>query len=449
METSKWEKIVCVLCLSVLGAFAIGIGLRLFTGEVLIGRFHMDNAFTRAVMYGTSDLGGATAMDLEDVVDINAQFVFREDGNGNLSGENPEDQGSTAVDLLRRSLEKYTSDRLPGYRFLTRMARRYEDLLRWNFVTYSEYNGVLQLQDGYLTGVSVRQNVTQQAEAVIAFREYCLEQGIGFLYAQAPHKICRIQDRNLSGTVDFTNQNADDMVAKLSAAGVDVLDIRECMHDTGMSHHSFFYRTDHHWRAENGLWAARLLLEEIHARWAYDFDLSHMSSEYFRQEDYPEYFLGSFGKKVTLERTTPDDFVMMYPTFPVNFHYEIPGKKLDLTGDFTVTYDMAKFDPERHLELSTYHAYNYGDQALIRVENLDSENDTRILFIHDSFGDCMISFMALGTEYVDSIDLRRFKGSLQSYIEETKPDIVVVMYNSAVFTSTINTETHTDLFDFR
>ena len=51
-----------------------------------------------------------------------------------------------------------------------------------------------------------------------------------------------------------------------------------------------------------------------------------------------------------------------------------------------------------------YSAYLYGDQALTRIHNLLCGNGQRVLVLGHSFDNCVIPFLALGVEYVDSID---------------------------------------------
>jgi hypothetical protein len=96
-----------------------------------------------------------------------------------------------------------------------------------------------------------------------------------------------------------------------------------------------------------------------------------------------------------------------------------------------------------------YGGCNYGDQPLIQIENQLAVDEHKILIIKDSFSDCMISCLALAEENVDSIDLRHFTGSLKAYIEESNPDIVIVMYNASAVGGDIDYSTNTDKFDFR
>jgi hypothetical protein len=79
--------------------------------------------------------------------------------------------------------------------------------------------------------------------------------------------------------------------------------------------------------------------------------------------------------------------------------------------------------------LSPYGAYLYGDNPLVIIHNNFLYDNKRILFIKDSFVMCVAPFLALGVEYIETIDLRNFTGSVKTYIKQNKPDMVIVMYN--------------------
>jgi hypothetical protein len=98
---------------------------------------------------------------------------------------------------------------------------------------------------------------------------------------------------------------------------------------------------------------------------------------------------------------------------------------------------------------SPYHANNYGDRPLIQIENQLTADEHKILVIRDSFCDCVISCLALAEKNVDSLDLRYFTGSVKAYIEESAPDLVIVMYDAGDAAGEIDYLTHEDTFDFR
>ena len=341
-------------------------------------------------------------------------------------------QKETLYEYVKRKCEDYSSRNFFGYYSIVEYAKQYENVVAWNMVHVSDYNAVVKLHDDYLTTYQLSEDVTENARSTIELSEYCRKNGIEFFYANFPAKICIYEDKDVSGILDFTNQNADKFLAMLNASGVKYYDFRKMLHDDGMKHHEAFYVTDHHWKAETGLWAARHILKILRDDYNWDVNPDVLNPERFDYVIYPEWFLGSQGKKVTLSQTKPDDFTMIYPKFETHIHYEIPSKEINTDGNFSVTLNMKQIEKKDYYHLSPYHAYSYGDIALIKCENYLIRNGKKILVIHDSFSDCVLPFLSTGNQNVDAIDLRHFTGSLKSYITKHKPDLIAVMYNSGI-----------------
>lgn len=195
-------------------------------------------------------------------------------------------------------------------------------------------------------------------------------------------------------------------------------------------------------KAETGFWATGIIAEFINEQYGYQLDLSKLDEENYSVVYYTESFMGSYGTKVTTANATPDDFTMLYPDFETLLHFSVPSMDIDSTGDFSITYNMD--------EEGEYGAYGYGDHALIQYENLmEDVEDKKILVIHDSFSNSVLPFLALTVSEVDAIDLRYFNGSLETYINETQPDMVIVMRYAGELATERELETHADSFDFR
>ena len=439
--------------LSVLMFFFLTIGVRTFTRQIVVKHFGVTNALTKLILFDQNDLNNPEDQDyapISKIINWGELYPFPgeetvESGtefNGYLTNINDK------IDSAKRKIEVYATDFLIGYRAMTRWERTYRDIIHWNFVPYSEYNGVITMSDGYLTDIVPSGEVFDQVSSTVSLASFCKERGSKFLFVQAPHKICKVTDTTLSGSTDYSNQNADAMLEGLLKEGIDILDLREAIHRENLSHHQLFYRTDHHWTVEAGLWASRHILQDLNLRFGFRTDPSLLNDERFRVEEYPSWFLGTQGKKVTLAHTAPDDFSLLYPDYPTSFHYILPSRELDVEGDFSVLYDLRRVE-KLDYDGSPYLACAYGDQSLEQITNLMPGENRKILLIHDSFGDCVIPFLALGVRNLDAIDLRHFTGSLQSYISSTEPDVVIVMYHCGIAGSTVNYETHKDLFDFR
>ena len=128
----------------------------------------------------------------------------------------------------------------------------------------------------------------------------------------------------------------------------------------------------------------------------------------------------------------PDDFALIYPKFKTFFNYSIPELGLNVSGDFSITYDMSRMKKDYYTS-NSYAAYDYADKALIQFTTyIPSTKYMKLLIIHNSFANCVIPFMALVVRSIDEIDLRYFTGSIRSYIRSSNPDVVIIMYNSTV-----------------
>lgn len=462
-NTNKLQKVLMTACLAVLVFFAGTIALRLFTRQVLIVGMGMDNAFTRAVFFDNVDMqqipGTEKTNPLEERYDYDwaSIYPFEKDNEIEETAElKPQSNGMvdrylSVISTLKERIDNYTQSNVIGYSNLTAAGKTYDNMIGWNFASFNEYNGVYQLSDGHWTSLKEKRDMSEHIASFIDFNNFCEEQGIDFLYVQAPYKISKYADLDISGNVDFSNQNADDLLNGLSEEGVDTFDLRQAIYDQGLNHHDLFYKTDHHWKAETALWAAGEIASYLNANYGYCINTQNLNPENYYSLEYENLFLGSLGKKVTLAQAEPDDFSLLYPQFHTNIHMTIPSIGIDSTGDFSITYNMLEFSDEPdYYNKNQYGAYGFGNRAILRIENLmETEERKKVLMIHDSFGSSVIPFFAMGLKSTDSIDLRYFNGSLETYIKETQPDIVIVMYNAGEIINDVELDNQNNLFNFR
>lgn len=331
------------------------------------------------------------------------------------------------VAALEQTVDDYATDYAPGYHTMVETANRYDRLLGWEIAGVESYNPVIMAEDNYFITCVARQDREARADEIAALRDLCAELGMAHLYVTTPNDACRY-DEGISGVMDFYNQNADRLQSALRERGVETLDLRDSLHAAGMDHHASFYQTDHHWRPETGLWAAGEIARRLNGSYGFAIDTALFDPARYRTELYEDWFLGSQGKKVTLARARPEDFTLLYPTFDTRVHIEIPSLDLDKTGDFSVMYRYGAVKVRDYYTQSPYTAYFYGDNALTRVHNERASDGRRILVLGHSFDNCVLPFLALGVEYLDSIDLREFTGSLETFLRENRYDVVIELY---------------------
>mgnify|MGYP002624029931 CR=1 FL=1 len=353
------------------------------------------------------------------------------------------------IKYVKRKIEEYTSKFLIGYYSMVETAKKYEDIICWNMVALSEYNPVVRLHDGYLTSFTRSKDIRGDAESVKGLADFCKGKGVEFMYINLPVKIYASEDKDISGILDFSNQNADRFLSLLEKFGVKYYDFRKTLHDAGMNHHEAFYITDHHWKAETGLWAAGRVLEILRDNFGWPVKPEIVAPGNFRYEVYPDWFLGSHGTKLTLVRAKPEDFTLIYPKFETRIKFEVPDAGINTEGDLSITYEMRHVEPKEYYEQNPYAAYGHGDRPLIRIENKLIMNKKKVLVIHDSFSNSVIPFLATGLQYVLSIDLRYFTGSVKRFIEVEKPDAVIVMYIAGIPGEAPSSSAIQIFYDFR
>lgn len=331
------------------------------------------------------------------------------------------------AETLEAWIDDYATDYAPGYHTMVETANRYDALLGWEIAGVQSYNPVIMAEDNYFITCVARQDREARAAQIAALRDFCVSHGMAHLYVTTPNDTCR-DDAGISGVMDFYNQNADRLLSALADAGVETLDLREKLHAAGMDHHASFYQTDHHWRPETGRWAAGVIARTLNADYGFSIDLSLFEPERWRAEVYEDWFLGSQGKKVTLARAKPEDFTLLYPVFDTRLHIAIPSLDVDKTGDYSVMYRYGAVEPRDYYAQSPYSAYFYGDNALTRVHNELCGGGKRVLVLGHSFDNCVLPVLSLGVEYLDSIDLREFTGSLETFLSENRYDVVIELY---------------------
>ncbi|MDR3284482.1 MAG: hypothetical protein LBS97_04815 [Treponema sp.] len=436
------KKLVTGFCLTVLVLFMASIFARFFTWNVLIEKLHMNNTFTRLVFFDNPLFNN------EPSANINwAKLYPFETAAQRQTGQNTLKAITARITGIEEKIEIYTKDNLINRMPFVEIAVRSEKAVGWNL-----HDTVIDLDDGFITETVSRADVLPLAESLADFRDFLQSQNIGLLYVQSPHKICRYD--TIISIPDFANQNADEFLAALSARHIPHLDLRETLHQqsgdySAAYHHSLFYRTDHHWKAETGLWAAGVLAGYFNGHYGFSIDTGIFTPERYRYEVYKNWFLGSMGKKVTLEWAKPEDISLIYPKADSDISLRIPSKNIDTRGSFEVIYDYRQVENKNYYGLNPYGAYRYTDNPVTVIQNHLLHDGKKILIINDSFVTTAGPFVSLGIEQVEMLDLRHFTGSVRSYIEQSQPDVVVVMYYPSVFPKKIDYTAHTSMFDFR
>ncbi len=300
---------------------------------------------------------------------------------------------------------------------------------------YIEENDVLRLNNGYLT-FPLRYSwvVDDIAEKTLNLKNALEERGVNLLFVLAPAKPAKYDVQTPLFIKDYANDNADRFLEKLDGFGVSYFDLREEMKNDGIAQYDMFFRTDHHWKPEAGLWAARKTSERLNADFGYNINTELLDIKNYETQTYKEWFLGSQGKRVGVFQAPPDDFNVITPKFATDFKFDASDWNVHREGVFQdAMFDISFLDKDL-FKMNTYAMYTGSDYPLNTIENrlyTGDDGGKRIVMLRDSFGCVFAPFFAVGLPELYTIDLRANKqDDMFQYILDLNPETVVILYNA-------------------
>ena len=429
------RELLMLACTGLLAAACAVTFLRYGTYQSLIRNHGWDNVWTQTIFSDNDKLQHYDAPHVipEDEVPMNwaARYPFEQSSPTLPQKDNPLREAERIFHEQTEKFEIWTNQRFYAYMHLVESMRWYQGLIGWNIPIYSEPLSPTELPNKHLTKFMKKKDLTQPIEQVTDFSNFCRKNGIQLLVVLAPNKSGRSDAYD--GTLDFSNENGDDFLEGLQTQGIHCLDLRPVLDAQTEHHMDLFFRTDHHWKPNVARAAAQSIEATLNTSYGYQADISLLDAEKFHEDLYPSRYLGSFGQRITLVRTKPDDFPLIYPDFPVSLRLRIPSMELDRTGDFSIFYDYRQLAFPQDFYRPIYGTYTYGERALLSVQNLQKKDQHKLLLIRDSFGNLIIPFLSLGMKEIDAIDMRFFTGSLHAYLRQERPDTVVLCYTISEF----------------
>ena len=320
-------------------------------------------------------------------------------------------------------------------------------LIDWNGLTQrlllkrmipepNDNNTVYKMDNGQLTYTYPDIGVRIALKNFTVLNRYLKSVGTKLLYVQAPYKVNQDNNELPYGLEDYPNKNADKLLEGLQKLNIDFIDFREVFSNNFLDYKKLFYNTDHHWTTETAFFAYQYLLDYMEKNYGFQYNKQTYNGANYNQLTLKQSFIGSLANRVGKWYAGIDDFTFIYPKFKTKLTY----MKYDANGSLYLVrngiFEESVFYPERMDNPDTPLAYRDncylgGNPDLGRIIN-HKVHKGKILFVQDSFGKPIASFMALNFHEVDIIDLRYFTESyLMDFIkDETIPyDYVVILYN--------------------
>jgi hypothetical protein len=286
--------------------------------------------------------------------------------------------------------------------------------------------GLYVIGDCYIVTTSPETSTDYETEQTVAFRDFLEANGVNLLYVNEPTKY--VDDSIFLqefGIESYSNRNMDLFLKRLRAAGVNAVDLRECMEAEGISVYDMFYRTDHHWTVPAALWATGKIAEGLNTYCGYNTDLSYFDEQNFNRTDYPEALLGEQGRLLAQTYTGLDDYTELKPAYETAYTFKA-GDGSTYEGTFDNFVDESFYNLENDVYETPLWHYSYLHLNCIN-NNVESG---KVLLVGDSYDNLTHAFLSLQVHEVDFICLRNIPEdfSLRDYILENGYDTVVVAY---------------------
>lgn len=323
-------------------------------------------------------------------------------------------------------VEKYTF--IDAYGYIQLILGKEEES---NFEVVKDHAGKLY----YTYFITEINDVSEEAAKTKNLADAAAESGATLIYVMPPEKyIHGFTEFSTGIPYNMANETADDFLERLDGYGVDYIDLRDYLDESGIPMSEVFYNTDHHWKIQTAFWASSQFCDILEERYGetLDPDDYYSNLDHYNVITYDDIFLGSMGRKTGRFYTEVDDFTLIYPKFTTDYSYEN-----SISGDlvFTGRFEEALLatpvirQSSQPFDTDMYGIYLYGNPAYTHIENKDHPDGLRICVIKDSFAVPFSAFTSLRVNTVDLIDPRFYEEDYYETIQNGDYDYVVLMFS--------------------
>ena len=290
---------------------------------------------------------------------------------------------------------------------------------------------MVRLNGGYLYDLQEEQSAESAAREILDLRD-SLPEGLPFLFVYE-HNTVYDPAMLPAGydALDYGAEFADEAVSLLRAGDVPVIDSRDVLGGGAYPLERLLMRTDQHWTT-----FAALVMSRALAVWARDeaglpVDPALLDAENFETETYPGLFLGKYGQRIGAGNVDPDDIILYSPKYETQIARRSTrsSRTEEAAGTFSeavVRWDRLETDGQG------WNIKAYGDYGLSEIADEyrnDNAPDCRILIFKDSYSAPISAFLSLVASDIYAVDLRQVKEPALYYVEQFRPDIVIMAYS--------------------
>lgn len=294
-----------------------------------------------------------------------------------------------------------------------------------NMQGYYSDMGMYITDNNYIVSASGITSTDYEYEQMVSLKAYLDSIGVNLLYVNAPTKY--VDDALFStqfGINTYSNRNADLFLQRISDAGIANIDLRDNLEEDGLKVEEQFFRTDHHWTPECGLWATQIIAEGLNEYCAYNIDTSIYDKSNYTFTKYENCWLGEQGRKVATTYVGLDDYISVRPNFETHYSFKATNGLVAGTFDDFINEDVYNLENDVYTNPSWHYSY----KQLNCINN--DVNYGKVLLLGDSYAQVTEPFLSLGVSEIDSLIMRNTDETfcLRTHIQNGGYDTVVICY---------------------
>lgn len=260
-------------------------------------------------------------------------------------------------------------------------------------------------KNGFLNYASFYQEddpkLMEYARQIRRLKESVESKGTKTLFINPPGKyVPNISIYDKGFPIKDINQVQDEFLLYLHNNGVETLDLRKPILESGLPYEKLFYKTDHHWTIEAAFLGFSAMVADMESRYGVELDPSkfYRNLSNYNTYFYPQSMLGSIGRNSGINYSGLDDFTLITPKFETDLIWEaidLSGDKKRKEGSFEeAILQLNLLSSTKIYSVSKYDTYIETINPWDKITNKNNKDGPKILCIRDSYFSPTLSFLA-------------------------------------------------------
>ena len=260
--------------------------------------------------------------------------------------------------------------------------------------------------------------------------EYVESRGGNFLVLLPPSKVLAgISTVNSAWPLNDPNNRIDKIMNLFQQYGIEAVDLRIAMQNSGRSLDQLFFKTDHHWTPLAAFYGTKDLINQISDRFGEQLD----PDNYYRNLDnyhtytYHDCFLGSSGRNTGILYSGLEDYTMLWPECEMEFSWTDYEHGKEKRGSYTqaLLQKSALEDIKNVYKSSTNKIYLNEVVNRDKIVNHSKPDGPRMTVLRDSYFSPMACFLAPMCSEINMLWTKSGE-NMEQFIRESEFDYVIL-----------------------